>query len=264
MWGGIIIAGDASGKVGEILSDVVAILYIVSIVHTFLVRKSYLKKYDMILRNNEVELEREKAKRARESLERANEIKNIESEAKKVSKNLKANEQIQVEEGNKKEEQVSNDIEKKQEQRKQNSNNAQKDIGKKTNNTNKDSNSFGLGEIISGIVTIAIIVWVATSVFNIGGIKNGDEAEIECKSALTNNVFIIAPKERQVDVKAVDGKDGMVIVRVKVKDDELLKYSLYGEDVKEIYYGYEPAANGHSHYQWFGETEDEVKEEMGW
>lgn len=264
LWGGIIIAGDASGKVGEILSDVVAILYIVSIVHTFLVRKSYLKKYDMILRNNEVELEREKAKRARESLERANEIKNIESEAKKVSKNLKANEQIQVEEGNKKKEQVSNDIEKKQEQRKQNSNNAQKDIGKKTNNTNKDSNSFGLGEIISGIVTIAIIVWVATSVFNIGGIKNGDEAEIECKSALTNNVFIIAPKERQVDVKAVDGKDGMVIVRVKVKDDELLKYSLYGEDVKEIYYGYEPAANGHSHYQWFGETEDEVKEEMGW
>lgn len=264
LWGGIIIAGDASGKVGEILSDVVAILYIVSIVHTFLVRKSYLKKYDMILRNNEVELEREKAKRARESLERANEIKNIESEAKKVGKNLKANEQIQVEEGNKKEEQVSNDIEKKQEQRKQNSNNAQKDIGKKTNNTNKDSNSFGLGEIISGIVTIAIIVWVATSVFNIGGIKNGDEAEIECKSALTNNVFIIAPKERQVDVKAVDGKDGMVIVRVKVKDDELLKYSLYGEDVKEIYYGYEPAANGHSHYQWFGETEDEVKEEMGW
>ena len=264
LWGGIIIAGDASGKVGEILSDVVAILYIVSIVHTFLVRKSYLKKYDMILRNNEVELEREKAKRARESLERANEIKNIESEAKKVSKNLKANEQIQVEEGNKKEEQVSNDIEKKQEQRKQNSNNAQKDIGKKTNNTNKDSNSFGLGEIISGIVTIAIIVWVATSLFNIGGIKNGDEAEIECKSALTNNVFIIAPKERQVDVKAVDGKDGMVIVRVKVKDDELLKYSLYGEDVKEIYYGYEPAANGHSHYQWFGETEDEVKEEMGW
>lgn len=264
LWGGIIIAGDASGKVGEILSDVVAILYIVSIVHTFLVRKSYLKKYDMILRNNEVELEREKAKRARESLERANEIKNIESEAKKVSKNLKANEQIQVEEGNKKEEQVSNDIEKKQEQRKQNSNNAQKDIGKKTNNTNKDSNSFGLGEIISGIVTIAIIVWVATSVFNIGGIKNGDEAEIECKSALTNNVFIIAPKERQVDVKAVDGKDGMVIVRVKVKDDELLKYSLYGEDVKEIYYGYEPAANGHSHYQWFGETEEDVKEEMGW
>ena len=81
---------------------------------------------------------------------------------------------------------------------------------------------------------------------------------------MTNNVFIIAPKERQVDVKAVDGKDGMVIVRVKVKDDELLKYSLYGEDVKEIYYGYEPAANGHSHYQWFGETEDEVKEEMGW
>lgn len=264
LWGGIIIAGDASGKVGEILSDVVAILYIVSIVHTFLVRKSYLKKYDMILRNNEVELEREKAKRARESLERANEIKNIESEAKKVSKNLKANEQIQVEEGNKKEEQVSNDIEKKQEQRKQNSNNAQKDIGKKTNNTNKNSNSFGLGEIISGIVTIAIIVWVATSVFNIGGIKNGDEAEIECKSALTNNVFIIAPKERQVDVKAVDGKDGMVIVRVKVKDDELLKYSLYGEDVKEIYYGYEPAANGHSHYQWFGETEEDVKEEMGW
>lgn len=264
LWGGIIIAGDASGKVGEILSDVVAILYIVSIVHTFLVRKSYLKKYDMILRNNEVELEREKAKRARESLERANEIKNIESEAKKVSKNLKANEQIQVEEGDKKEEQVSNDIEKKQEQRKQNSNNAQKDIGKKTNNTNKDSNSFALGEIISGIVTIAIIVWVATSVFNIGGIKNGDEAEIECKSALTNNVFIIAPKERQVDVKAVDGKDGMVIVKVIIKDDELLKYSLYGKDVKEIYYGYEPAANGHSHYQWFGETEEDVKEEMGW
>ena len=111
LWGGIIIAGDASGKVGEILSDVVAILYIVSIVHTFLVRKSYLKKYDMILRNNEVELEREKAKRARESLERANEIKNIESEAKKVSENLKDNEQIQVEEGDKKEEQVSNDLE---------------------------------------------------------------------------------------------------------------------------------------------------------
>ena len=123
LWGGIIIAGDASGKVGEILSDVVAILYIVSIVHTFLVRKSYLKKYDMILRNNEVELEREKAKRARESLERANEIKNIESEAKKVSKNLKANEQIQVDEGDKKEEQVSNDIGSEQGQRKQSSEN---------------------------------------------------------------------------------------------------------------------------------------------
>ena len=123
LWGGIIIAGDASGKVGEILSDVVAILYIVSIVHTFLVRKSYLKKYDMILRNNEVELEREKAKRARESLERANEIKNIESEAKKVSKNLKANEQIQVDEGDKKEEQVSNDIGSEQGQRKLSSEN---------------------------------------------------------------------------------------------------------------------------------------------
>ena len=81
---------------------------------------------------------------------------------------------------------------------------------------------------------------------------------------MTNNVFIIAPKERQVDVKAVDGKDGMVIVKVTVKDDELLKYSLYGEDIKEIYYGYEPAANGHSHYQWFGESEEDVKKEMGW
>lgn len=264
LWGGMIIAGDMPEKAGEILADAMMILYIVSIVHPFLVRKSYLKKYDMILRNNEVELEREKTKRAKESLERANEIRNIENEAKKVSENLKDNEQIQVEEGDKKEEQVSNDIEKKQEQRKQNSNNVQKDIGKKTNNINKDSNSFGLGGIISGIVTIAIIVWVATSIFDIGGIKNGDEAEIECKSALTNNVFIIAPKERQVDVKAVDGKDGMVIVKVIIKDDELLKYSLYGKDVKEIYYGYEPAANGHSHYQWFGETEEDVKEKMGW
>lgn len=264
LWGGMIIAGDMPGKAGEILADAMMILYIVSIVHPFLVRKSYLKKYDMILRNNEVELEREKTKRAKESLERANEIRNIENEAKKVSENLKDNEQIQVEEGDKKEEQVSNDIEKKQEQRKQNSNNVQKDIGKKTNNINKDSNSFGLGGIISGIVTIAIIVWVATSIFDIGGIKNGDEAEIECKSALTNNVFIIAPKERQVDVKAVDGKDGMVIVKVIIKDDELLKYSLYGKDVQEIYYGYEPAANGHSHYQWFGETEEDVKEKMGW
>ena len=35
LWGGIIIAGDASGKVGEILSDVVAILYIFTNVRFF-------------------------------------------------------------------------------------------------------------------------------------------------------------------------------------------------------------------------------------
>lgn len=88
LWGGMIISGDMSGKAGEMLADAMVILYIVSIVHPFLVRKSYLKKYDMILRNNEVELEREKTKRAKESLERANEIKNIESEAKKVESDV--------------------------------------------------------------------------------------------------------------------------------------------------------------------------------
>lgn len=123
LWGGMIIVGDMPGKAGEILADAMMILYIVSIVHPFLVRKSYLKKYDMILKNNEVELEHEKIKRARESLERANEIKNIENEARKVNENLKANEQIQVEEGDKKEEQVSNDIGSEQGQRKQSSEN---------------------------------------------------------------------------------------------------------------------------------------------
>lgn len=122
LWGGMIIAGDMPGKAGEILADAMMILYIVSIVHPFLVRKSYLKKYDMILKNNEVELEHEKIKRARESLERANEIKNIENEAKKVSENLKADGQAQVEGDDKRKEEKNKEVNEKK-------NNQQKNYG---------------------------------------------------------------------------------------------------------------------------------------
>lgn len=180
LWGGIIIAGDMPGKAGEILADAMVILYIVSIVHPFLVRKSYLKKYDMILRNNEVELEREKAKRARESLERANEIKNIENEAKKVSENLKINEQLQVEEGDKKEK--NNDFDKKIDKKKEKNILMKKKI-----------------LIIIPIVIIAIVIAVFSS---------GDEEDYLDVVKLTDDTFTGAEFDLSFkEAKAIIGRE---------------------------------------------------------
>lgn len=82
IWGGMALLGNVQGQTGEILADVIMVVYIWSIVHTFLVRKSYLKKYDEILRNDELKLELEKIKRNKEILEMKKEAHKVENEVK--------------------------------------------------------------------------------------------------------------------------------------------------------------------------------------
>lgn len=135
----------------------------------------------------------------------------------------------------------------------------------KTTNSGETSNSDGSsGSCIStiiGIIVIAVFIfWVDP--FSWFEIENGLEAEEECRSELDQNAFIITPREDQIEVEAVDGKDGNVVVKITIKDEELFEYSLY-EDDDEIYYGYVPAS-GYSHYSYWAADEDEVKEKMGW
>ena len=56
----------------------------------------------------------------------------------------------------------------------------------------------------------------------------------------------------------------MVVVRVKIEDEDLLQYSIYGEDVDEIYFGYVPTTNTSTYYSYWGKSEDDIKEQMGW
>ncbi len=260
--GGLFFVDLFDGEIGEILADVYALLYIASIVHCFIAKKRYLIRYDKILYEKEQKLMDEQIRRIameKENLEKQNQI---ELEKEKLEKqnqinlekirNSKINENINENENKKTNENMTENKNKK-------------------DNQAQEKQSNGIMDWVEGIAALFAIVvvgWVAITFvgdfFGIGETENGYIAEEACKNDLTNNVFIVRPSERQVDVEAVSEKDGMVIVRVKVKDDELLQYSQYGEDVDEIYYGYEPAADSNHYFSCWGESEDDVKEKLDW
>lgn len=146
------------------------------------------------------------------------------------------------------------------EQVKDTATNVKEEAATQSNGNNNENGGSGLGGIISLIILIVTLIWI--NPFGCGRVENEDLAIEACQRKLTNNVFMITPREDQIKVKAIDGKDGNVLVEVKIKDDDLLEYSLYGdEDV--IYYGYVPASGGR-YYSYWGTDKGDVKDKMGW
>ena len=107
-----------------------------------------------------------------------------------------------------------------------------------------------------------------------GNIENSYTAEIQCGENL-NTIFGYNPRSDQVDIKAVEGKDGDVLVRVKILDEELQKeleemgpndQSWLDTDdgkIEEFYFGYAPTTGSYAHIC-YGNTKSIVKERIGW
>lgn len=326
LWGGIIALGQVESEATvEIISALWSLCYIVSIAHSFSVKKQYLIKWDKILIEQKLENEKEKVRRENE----------IENEKIKLKMEVEQNkekllkEYEEVKERNKK---LSNELEKKNkkeaeinrtkllkeyeeekesnaklckqlEEQKQKEAKAvilekgkitttedepiimeessndtlenenekklmhtQQTGGNREKKQDEKENDSEISSFIGGIITIVIVIatLIYINPFGIGEIENAELAEINCGSDLVNNVFIVTPKENQIDIKAIDGKDGMVVVRIEIEDEDLLKYCIYGDNVEEIYYGFVPTSTGSSHYYYWGKNEKEVKENMGW
>ncbi len=84
LWGGLCIVDILDEKTMEIYSMIYFAVYIGSIVHSFIVKKSYLLKYDKVLYKQEIELEEEKIKRNLLEQEKIKKQKNIELEKEKI------------------------------------------------------------------------------------------------------------------------------------------------------------------------------------
>lgn len=84
LWGGLYIDGILDEKAMEIYSMIYFAVYIGSIVHSFVAKKTYLIKYDKVLYKQEIELEEEKIKRNLLEQEKIQQQKNIELEKMKM------------------------------------------------------------------------------------------------------------------------------------------------------------------------------------
>lgn len=84
LWGGVFLFDILDGTAAESYSVIYSGGYIVSIVHSFMVKKTYLIKYDQVLHKQEVGLEEEKIKRDIEEQERIQKQKIAEIEKMKA------------------------------------------------------------------------------------------------------------------------------------------------------------------------------------
>jgi len=257
LWGTFIGAG-CFDSIGTVLIEIWMVAYVVSIIHTYSVRNKYLIKLDVILAEREIKNEKERLRREtiiaeerlRQELEESLVRQKIHEEyrEKKVEVEPISN--------------VNNEKEITEKEKKTNqSNNVDKEGNLDDATENKESDT---SNIVSGLLSLVVIAWIIWTIYDVyfAGYSEEEElAVLSCKQCITDNVFIIEPKEHQVDIEPVDEKNGMVVVRITVKDEELFDYSLYGED-DEIYFGYVPATKGY--YYYFDEDEDGVKDKMDW
>lgn len=84
LWGSLFVVDILDEKAMETYSMIYCVVYIGSIVHSFIVKKSYLIKYDKVLHKKELELEDEKIKRNLLEQEKIQQQKNIELEKMKI------------------------------------------------------------------------------------------------------------------------------------------------------------------------------------
>ncbi len=278
LWGGFWLQGIlGEGSAGETVVMGWCVIYIASIVHCFIVKNQYLKKLDLVMNEQEINLEQERIQREKEKLEMQKKLdaERLQREKEMIEQQKKAEldkgRMLQeLEQKRKENERLSQDIEEKnvaQDNKEQTKSVQTEEEQHHENEIPSNDNGLNFKQIIRGIIGIVILI-VCISNFaqscGIGTIENAEIAERECGRKLTNNVFIVTPQENQVDIEAIDGKDGMVVVRVKIEDEDLLQYSIYGEDVDEIYFGYVPTTNTSTYYSYWGKSEDDIKEQMGW
>lgn len=278
LWGGFWLQGIlGEGSVAETVVMIWCVIYIASIVHCFIVKNQYLKKLDLVMNEQEINLEEERIQREKEKLEMQKKLdaERLQREKEMIEQQKKAEldkgRMLQeLEQKRKENERLSQDIEEKnvaQDNKEQTKSVQTEEKQHHENEIPSNDNGLNFKQIIQGIVGIVILI-VCISNFaqscGIGTIENAEIAERECGRKLTNNVFIVTPQENQVDIEAIDGKDGMVVVRVKIEDEDLLQYSIYGEDVDEIYFGYVPTTNTSTYYSYWGKSENDIKEQMGW
>ena len=256
LWGGLFLVDILDEKTMEIYSMVYLAVYVGSIVHSFIAKKSYLAKYDKILYEHETRLEKEKINRIRLEQERIQQKRNIEIEKKEK---LKEYEYLKSDNDkmDKKIEEHTERVDMQKENIQENDENIENEKIQKE----KINNIISIAKLIAVIVICILVLRGGCSYIAV--YEYGDMAEMQCAKDLTNNVFIVTPTKRQVDIKAIEGKEGMVIVKIEIKDEELLKYSIYG-DAKELYYGYEISASGNTYYYVFAKTKAEAKEKIGW
>lgn len=141
------ISGVFNEAVMEVYVTLFFLVYIGSIVHSFLVKKAYLIKYDKVLHKQEIELEEEKIKRNIQEQELIQQRKNIElkkMERLKEYEQLKDdNEQIdtvdEIEQENERNDSFENKI--------------------KENNDDKEQNETSENKI--SIVKVAVVIFVA-------------------------------------------------------------------------------------------------------
>lgn len=278
LWGGFWLQGIlGEGSAAETVVMIWCVIYIASIVHCFIVKNQYLKKLDLVMNEQEINLEEERIQREKEKLEMQKKLdaERLQREKEMIEQQKKAEldkERMlqELEQKRKENERLSQDIEEKnvaQDNKEQTKSVQTEEKQHHENEIPSNDNGLNFKQIIQGIVGIVILI-VCISNFaqscGIGTIENAEIAERECGRKLTNNVFVVTPQENQVDIEAIDGKDGMVVVRVKIEDEDLLQYSIYGEDVDEIYFGYVPTTNTSTYYSYWGKSEDDIKEQMGW
>ena len=153
------------------------------------------------------------------------------------------------------------------------------DTANQVNRTNQQSSGKTVNYIRTGIIILMAICSVGYFVKSgfsgqSGNIENSYTAEIQCGENL-DTIFGYNPRSDQVDIKAVEGKDGDVLVRVKILDEELQKeleemgpndQSWLDTDEgkkEESYFGYAPTTGSYAHVC-YGNTKSIVKERIGW
>lgn len=192
LWGGFWLQGVlGEGSAGETVVMVWCVIYIASIVHCFIVKKQYLKKLDLVMNEQEINLEQERIRREKEKLEMQKKLdaERLQREKEMIEQQKKAEldkERMlqELEQKRKENERLSQDIEnndKGKSSQESIENHSEKNNSEiedanivETENSNVEANIYQKSNSFKWIVPVAVIgIILAIILFNGESTSNG-------------------------------------------------------------------------------------------